>query len=139
MSPELKMYYEGASIASIGVSINKTEGWTKVLLAEERKLRGLELRPKTEWISPNVREFIADKDLIVDLAKTGMTFKEIAGKWEVDRNTARKYLNQWGFESIKDSIPRYSLSDLYKGWADIYGEFIVTINKKPIFKVTRIS
>jgi len=143
MSPDLQLYYNNVQVQHIakgaGVSVPAMNG----RLVKERKFLGLKSRGRSasRYVGEDIAEFINDKSLVLELAKDGMEATTIGDKWGINRRTVVKYLSKWGFvlgkESENESI---SLSDLYTGWADIRKgtEMLLTINRKPMFKLVRI-
>lgn len=136
MSPELTLYYDGVSLKSIVGNARIKSSTMRERLKKERKELGLDPRPRL----PLVEEFVSDKMLVLDLIRSGVSEKDIAEKWELTVTTVYKYLRSWGVllgDDVKN-IEFHTLSELYKNWTEMPTEAIITINRKPTFKLVRI-
>lgn len=139
MTNELKLYLEGYSIAKLARSMKLAATTLSSRIHKERKELGIPERKVKKWRRIEVEEFLGDKDIVLELINSGMTASDIADKWEVDQSTVRDQLVRWGIHYVgKEKIPVYGLTELYKGWSEMPSEFIITVGKKPIFKVNRI-
>ena len=141
MSPELSLYYQHESIQSLANACQISRVNMIARLLKERRRLGLSVRERTEHLTNDILEFMEDRDMVIQLAKDGMSFLEIAKKWDIDQRTVSKYLSRWGMIiDANTEIDSIGLNDLYTGWADIRRgtELILTINRKPMFKLVRI-
>ena len=141
MSPELKLYYQHVDMDHIAKGAGTSNALMVSKLQYERKKLGLIKRPRTpdKWMSDDVLEFVSDKSLVLELYKSGLTIAQIADKWGINGATAGKYMSKWGavIDKITETI---TLAGLYTGWADIPQgqEMLLTINRRPMFKLVRI-
>ena len=143
MSPDLQLYYNNVQVQHIAKGAGIAITGMNKRLAKERKSLGLKTRGRSasRYVGEDIAEFINDKSLVLELAKDGMEPSTIGGKWGINRGTVAKYLSDWGFVLGKESENEtISLSELYTGWADIRKgtEMLLTINRKPMFKLVRI-
>ena len=143
MSPELKLYYQHVQIKHIAKGANCPVQTMTARLSKERARLNLKPRGRVESheVSKDVAEFIADKDMVMQLYKADITLQDIADKWGVARNTLIKYLRLWGAMCGSDKfLNTITLAGLYTGWADIPRgeEMLLTVNKRPTFKLVRI-
>jgi len=137
MSPELKLYYEGLKISDIARTFRISDKIMRSRLYHQRiKIGSSPRKPlrKTTGI-----EFENDKAMILELVKSGMSNVDIADKWEVSLSMVSRHMKKWGVEWDKRA-ESLSLSELYTGWADIPQgkEMLLTVNKRPMFKLVRI-
>ena len=122
---------ELSSNFSISVNLMKSRLWH-----QRQKLKLNPRKPVRKLVSEGLE---SDKALILELVKDGMSNVDIADKWEVSLSMVSRCLKKWGLEWDKGSAS-LSLSELYTGWADIPQgkEMLLTINKRPMFKLVRI-
>ena len=142
MSPELVLYYEHKSIQSISDACGVSrKAMTSRLIKQRKKLEMMTRGRGATHVSDDMMEFIADRNLIIELAKSGMNFLDIANKWDIDERTVSKYLGRWGMViDANVDVESISLIELYTGWAEIPQgkEMFLTVNKKPMLKVVWI-
>ena len=138
MSPELTLYYEGYPIKDIAKSKKVTRPSLSLKLKQERVLLGLKDRLNTSHRKPEVIEFHADKHLVLGLLESNVSVCEIARTWDVCTDTVRRALKDWDISSNHKSLNYLTLSELYSGWADAPAEFVLSVNRKPTFKVIRL-
>ena len=135
MSPELKMYYSYASFEAIAKFRGISEPSIKCFLTRERAKLGLSRRLTSNG---NTRDFIADKALVMELYAGGMRQTAIANKWDIAACTANRYLKEW-CDDIRPDGASVNLNEFYNQWREVPDEFVVTVAKQPMFKVTRIA
>lgn len=140
MSPELVMYYRGESLKTIAEASGTKTKTISNRLRKERIRLGYKNRPQREtWTGSSVTEFLADRTIVIELAKCGFNNNQIAEKWDVDSRTVAKYLEIWGRRiDVLPDIKSISLSELYNNWSDVHEDMIVTVNKRPMFKLVRL-
>ena len=141
IADSMTMYYEGVPMASIAKAMKCNLNTLKSRIWKERDSRGLNKRKKVhKKLNSEVLEFITDKEMVMDLYKSGVLPVDIADKWGTTTATVLKYLNEWGFITKQKITNTISLSELYKEWAHtVKGEeMILTVNKRPMFKLVRI-
>ena len=138
MSPELALYYAGHPIENIAKSKKVTRPSLSLKLKQERGLLGLKDRLSTPHRKTEVIEFLEDKYLVIELFKSNVPVCDIAIKWDVSTDTVRRALKDWDIVKSDKEINCLTLSELYSGWADAPKEFVLSVNKKPTFKVVRL-
>lgn len=142
MSPSLTMYYENFSLAAIANSIGIRADAMGERLKRERKKLGLKPRVSYERLSVDTRDFIEDKDLVLQLLESGMSVTEIGEKYDVCRRTVAKNIANWGWvtrRNLGEDMESWNITELYKGWSEAPDELIITVNKQPEFKLVRIK
>ena len=141
MSPELKLYYKQINISVIAKGAGVTRSAMASRLSYERKLSNLKPRDRNgeAWRTDELIEFINDRQMVSELYKAGITISDIASKWGIERQAASKYMRKWGVV-VDELMETITLAGLYTGWADVMPgkELLLTINKKPMFKLVRV-
>lgn len=140
MSPELELYYKGLSMRSIAGRSGLSPRYMKNKLRKERVKLGLGPRDSFVTLSDDQREFVADKEIVLELLSGGISLSDIANKYDLDRKFVSRYVDKWGWvrSSDKESIDTWTLTELYKGWSEAPKKLIININKKPTFMLVRI-
>ena len=141
LKDSMTMYYAGVPIEDIAQSARCKIGAMQKRITVERKRLGLIKRKKvSRRLSTEVLEFINDKEIVIELYQDSILPVDIADKWGTTTATVIKYLNKWGFITDQKITNIISLSELYKQWAHtVKGEeMILTVNKRPMFKLMRI-
>ena len=122
-------YYEGVSLKKL----SKLSPWGHstflARFSDYRIARGLKSRAGS-----NVQQFKDDYANVKDLMKTE-TIPDIAKTYDIDHNTARKYMEEMGLlKIIVSEADTVSISDLRDGaWKSIDSKTIITVNKQPKF------
>lgn len=138
MSPELTLYYQGYAIKDIAKSKKMTRSYLSIKLKQERQSLNLTERIDYRYTKAEVLEFYEDKELVLELLESGVTLVQIALKWDISLDTVRRAFKEWSIKSNYKSYTCVTLSDFYKDWQTAPEDFVLTINKKPMFKVVKL-
>lgn len=86
-----------------------------------------------------------DKDIIIQLYTEGMSLRELAEKWGVDKQSVMRALKRWGQDGRREGeyagapVDEISLSALQHCWADITEPVYVAVGRIPRFYLVPIG
>lgn len=138
MSPELTLYYQGYAVKDIAKNKKMSRPHLSNKLRKERQNLNLKERVDYVYRKAEVLEFYEDKELVLELLESGVTLVQIALKWDISLDTVRRAFKEWSIKSNYKSYTCVTLSDFYKDWQTAPEDFVLTINKKPMFKVVKL-
>ena len=136
-SPELKDYYNGMKTTELAAKYGVCFTTMSKSIHRERQTLGLELYSEQMFVDAK-----KDKDIIMELARSGITNESIVEKYDLSRTRGLKLIKKWKQEDAAKKHSGRTMSayefKLQNAWEDLEEDVVITIKGIPRYKISPI-